>query len=152
MTGAGPADTGGGSSQLRIEAESASSQGNFSPFVVANDATVGQYIHVPTTSQQQSSPPTKGIATYDMVIPETGTYAIWARVNAPDFNNDSFFVSIDGGAWSTWDLAEGGGWKWVKFTNRSFTAGSHQLRIAMREDGTKLDAIYLSTDLSTPPT
>ena len=90
-----------------------------------------------------------------------GNYIIWGRVISNTGDDDSFFVSMDNGAYSLWDTALGGTetWIWDKVNNRggadpvvySLGAGQHTLIIKQREDGTKIDRILITNDMQYIP-
>jgi hypothetical protein len=85
---------------------------------------------------------------------------IWGRIIAPDWNADSFFVSVDGGAFTRWNLPGSTAWSWDLVNSYdlntgarlvdpllfSLSAGSHTLVIRQREDGAKLDQLIITTD------
>ena len=82
---------------------------------------------------------------------------VWGRVLVS--GGDSFFVEMDDNAPLLWSTKHGeGNWVWdqvhegstapVRFT---LTTGTHTLRIKQREDGTKLDQILITNDLSYTP-
>ncbi|MCG8648894.1 MAG: hypothetical protein MI861_03625, partial [Pirellulales bacterium] len=86
---------------------------------------------------------------------DIGQYQIHALVNALDGGDNSFWIAIDDGEWVEWHLTvTDGEWQWQTVTdggersNVSFDleAGSHTLRIKVREDGTKLDKIVITND------
>ena len=69
--------------------------------------------------------------------------------------DNSFFVSMDYGASVAWHTAIGAKdtWMWDQVNDRndpdpvsfSLTAGTHTLIVKQMEDGTKLDAIVITT-------
>jgi len=94
--------------------------------------------------------------------PVSGDYHVWCRVKAPTEAKDSFFVSTDGGVeevfhvYGTTTPPEGtrtNNWVWrrihvVEAGPRVFTfdQGSHTIRFRVREQGTLLDRVVLSSD------
>jgi hypothetical protein len=83
------------------------------------------------------------------------SFSIWARVIAPTDGDDSFWVKMDGGSAIKWNgIPLGSAWHWVQVkadgssTASHFTLanGAHTLKIAYREDGTKLDAFIITSD------
>ena len=85
-------------------------------------------------------------------VSSSGTFSLWFRTECPDANGDSFWVRMDNGSWVTWNsIPASSSWRWDKFTSTySLSAGSHTLYVAYREDGAKLDKIYLTTTTTTP--
>ena len=59
----------------------------------------GAYVATDTSQQ--------GTVRFDFDVEQAGDYVIWARVLAPSANQDSFFVSVDGGTEDVFDVAEG---------------------------------------------
>ncbi len=100
--------------------------------------------------------------------PVSGDYHVWCRVKAPAESKDSFFVMTDGGVeevfhvYGTPTPPEGtrtDNWVWrrIHVTDagpRAFTfdEGSHTIRFRVREPGTLLDRIVLSSDPAFVPT
>ncbi|MDJ0568856.1 MAG: carbohydrate-binding protein [Pleurocapsa sp. MO_192.B19] len=85
--------------------------------------------------------------TYNVDVPEDGTYQVVARVASNLDADHSFDVSIDGqmttvnfggtGGWQSWEDTIGG--------NLELTAGSHELRIDMGSSGFNINYIDLVT-------
>ena len=127
------------------------------------DASGGVYL---TTGKRAgnfySQPPADDYAlTYDFEVSQGGQYQILASVQALSGNDNSFWVKVDDGEWILWDTAvTGDDWQWETVSDRDtggervlfdLAAGSHTLQIAMREDGTRLDQIVITNDLSLDP-
>lgn len=143
----------GGPPLIYLEAESGTIA---APMVVGTraDANNGQYVYSPNNNQ--------GTATYQINIPEAGTYVVWCRTIGETDASDSFFVSVDGGAEAIYDVALAGvspNWRWVKLNGRNladprlltFTQGSHTMVFRGRDSLTEFDAMYLTTDLAFVP-
>ena len=85
--------------------------------------------------------------TYNVDVPEDGTYRVVARVASNSDTNHSLDVAIDGqstsvsfgdtGGWQSWTDALGG--------NLELTAGSHELRLDLGSSGFNLNYIDLVT-------
>ena len=85
--------------------------------------------------------------TYNVDVPEDGTYQVVARVASNVDTDHSFDISIDGqittvdfngtGGWQSWSDAVGG--------NLELTAGSHELRLDMGSSGFNVNYIDLVT-------
>lgn len=105
-----------------------------------------------------------GHAEYHFEAPETGDYVIWGRQISNDTTSDSFFISVDGQTEMVWHtkLGDQDVWTWDVVTSRAvddprdttkpqkyrLEAGDHTLAIKQREDGTRLDTIVITNDLS----
>ncbi|WP_438445266.1 glycosyl hydrolase family 28-related protein [Gorillibacterium sp. sgz5001074] len=94
-----------------------------------------------------------GYADYAVEVPADGDYMFWGRTLFPNSNDDSFFLSFDGGEDAYYWGSAGSSWQWRKHPGTAFTltAGTHTLRIKKREDGAKLDKFLLTTDASYTP-
>jgi hypothetical protein len=139
---------GGGGTEVWQEAEGASGQPLFAPFVTVSDATAsaGQYIH--STSSSTSSAPASGHASF--TNPLAGTTAVWLRIYTPSGNADSFWVKYGAGSFANFFNSTGtnGAWIWVKWGN---VAASGTLTVAYREANTRLDRVLFTNDLSFVP-
>ena len=138
------------------------------PMIVADDADAsgGQYVWM------EGPPATggggEGWVEYSLNLP-AGTYALWGKVIAEDGNSDSFWVTWqpadpDENAQETentefrWGVGQGAEWHWDRI-NHWLNGGTFEreweqpggdttLRIAVREDATKLDVIFITDNLS----
>ena len=139
------------------------------PMVVMEDkkASNGKFIWA-------EGPPNKGgggegWAEYIIDIPEKGKYAIWGRVIATDGNSNSFWViwppadppgdpQAKALLWTRWITSQAAGWHWDRVNHwlnggtfdREWEfkeAGEVTLRIAVRDDATKLDAIFVTSNI-----
>lgn len=110
-----------------------------------------------------------GWAEFIINIPEPGEYALWGHVTAWDGNSDSFWVTWqpadpDEDAQQTrntefrWSVAQGGAWHWDRINHwlnagtfdrewKFAKAGETVLRIAVREDATMLDALFVTSNV-----
>ncbi|MGH7885830.1 MAG: InlB B-repeat-containing protein [Thermodesulfobacteriota bacterium] len=100
---------------------------------------------------------------YDVNFGTTGTYYVWIRSNGPDLDGDSLHVGIDGAENTTsnriqLDRTSSFTWKRTQMggtSNARLTVGSsgvHEINIWMREDGSRVDKILLTTSSSFVPT
>ena len=138
------------------------------PMIVADDADAsgGQYVWM------EGPPATggggEGWVEYSLNLP-AGIYALWGKVIAEDGNSDSFWVTWqpadpDEDAQETentefrWGVGQGAEWHWDRINHwldggtfeREWEqpGGDTTLRIAVREDATKLDVIFITDNLS----
>jgi hypothetical protein len=126
------------------------------------DASTGEYIWIPNTlGNVLDSTQDSGYAEYSFEVLEAGDFVAWGRVIANSAQDDSFFVSMDGGTFTLWDTFKGGeeNWVWDQVSDRRtaepvifhLDAGIHTLVIKQREDGTKLDKILITNDRAYDP-
>jgi len=138
------------------------------PMVVADDADAsgGQFIWM--EGEPVAGGGGEGWAEYTLHIPAPGTYALWGKVIAWDGNSDSFWVTWqpadpDENAQQTkntqyrWSIGTKNLWHWDRINHwlnagtfdrewKFDKAGETVLRIAVREDATKLDAIFVTSN------
>ena len=98
--------------------------------------------------------------TYDVDVTTTGSYIVWARLFAPTGNDNTVHVGLDD--FPTNDKMETlttGSWIWTNIDTKGAlqtmgitTAGLHTIDVWMREDGTLIDKIILTTDAGFVPT
>lgn len=104
------------------------------------------------------------IATYYINFSQTGTYWLYARAYGPDAKSDSAHFELDFHDNDTqtmrfYNLTEGNVvWKWTNVNNVRLDGirarivvnnpGLHKFNLFMREDGARIDRIYLNKDKS----
>jgi len=127
-----------------------------SPMQIGNDSNAlgGQYIH-PVGVPDSSSPVEE--ATY-VVNVSADTYYLWARLFAPSLTNDAIYIGID----NTWDRTFAttlNQYQWVRIdigVNGSYafnlSSGNHTIRMGHGESLSRVDAIYLTSDVNDVPT
>jgi hypothetical protein len=138
---------------ITLEAESGSLT---APMVTQSGATSsgGQFVEVPQGTGDNFNDVTQGgpgQVSFFISIPQSATYALWARTIASSGGNDSFYVTRNGTLISEWTIPLSTAWKWNKIANVALTAGTLNLAFRQREDGTKLDQVLLTSDLSLVP-
>ena len=87
-----------GATTITLEAESGSLT---APMVIQSGPTSsgGQFVEVPEGAGNNFNDATNGgpgQVSYSINIPQSGTYALWARTIAPNGNSDSFYVTRNG--------------------------------------------------------
>jgi lysophospholipase L1-like esterase len=121
---------------------------------VVTDATASNNTYVTVKSGNTSSgsaPGATGQLSFPFTVPASGTYSLWARVNCGSFDDDSFWMKMDNGAFEMWNgLAVTASWEWKKQKDYTLTEGQHTLTIGYREDGAKLDKLLLTNSTVTP--
>ena len=73
------------------------------------------------------------------------TYHLFARLNCPTADDDSFWIKMDDGSFAMANNLVTRGWKWMRISRYALRAGQHTLTIAYRENGAGLDKICVST-------
>ena len=153
--------------EIALEAELA--QEIVDPMVIADDkdASNGEFIWMEGAPVAGGGG--AGHADYIINIPEPGKYALWGHVIAWDGNSDSFWVTWqpadpDENAQATqntqfrWGVGQGAAWHWDRINHwldggtfdrewKFNKAGETFLRIAVREDATMIDAIFVTTNV-----
>ena len=124
-------------------------------------ASGNNYVVMASGTGQTASAPTSvdDHLSYTFDITTAGNYKVWARVFANNSGNDSFWVRMDGGAWTKWNNIPVGSWLWDDVHDSdnagaavtfNLAVGSHTLDIAFREIGAKIDKLYISGTGATP--
>ncbi|MCB9747816.1 MAG: fibronectin type III domain-containing protein [Candidatus Omnitrophica bacterium] len=142
------------------EAENADSLS--SQFQIINEASAsnGQHTFTSNTIPSNYAVNPAMVATYSFQVPSTGNYVVWGRCLNTFEDDDSFYIQMDSGTIHTWDIAQVGGYHWDQVSSRggadpvvfNLSAGTHTLKVYVRETGTKLDRILLTNDLTFTPT
>ena len=111
-----------------------------------NLASNGKYVTVKSGVQSLNSAPTdsSGYIIIPFSIDSAGSFSVFARLNDPTYDDDSYWVKMDGGTFTMDNGLVTSGWQWLKFNDYNLTAGDHILTIAFREDGAKLDKICIT--------
>jgi hypothetical protein len=115
-------------------------------------ASNGKYVTIKSGLNSTSAAPTDDSSS--IYIPFTvygdSTFYIFARLNCPTRNDDSYWVKMDYGEFVKCDSLTTSGWQWLKLGSYNLTNGDHDLLIAYCEDGAKLDKICISSYDYTP--
>jgi hypothetical protein len=125
-----------------------------SPLEIAHDeqASNGMYISSSSGAENQYKP-SPVMVTLKVDIAQPGAYTLWGRVRASNEENNSFFVQIDNGPNNLWEVQTGEDWHWDVVNNRDvadpvtfdLTRGTHTIKIRLREEGTQLDKLLLTS-------
>ncbi|MBN1184568.1 MAG: T9SS type A sorting domain-containing protein [Bacteroidales bacterium] len=124
-------------------------------------ASQGEYITVPAGVQSlnAASADTSDHAVFNFYVIEQGSYKVWGRAITPTYDDDSYWVKVDTGTWSRWNgiaASVGSEWGWddvhddIGVLQYELDTGFHTLTICYREDGAKLDKIYLTNTGNQP--
>ncbi|MEA1905720.1 MAG: LamG-like jellyroll fold domain-containing protein, partial [Euryarchaeota archaeon] len=145
-----------------LEAEDADKINPLMEIASDQSASGGSYIWVPDGGGWTGP----GYARHIITIPTQGDYKICGRVHAPTNADNSFLAHIDNGPDRTWTIPVTDSWTWDEINHwgngtetdpeidpviYTLSAGEHVLMIKHREDGTKLDRLLITNDLSFVP-
>jgi endo-1,4-beta-xylanase len=142
----------GGDESVWLEAE-CGTVGSLWNVVSDGNASNDQYVTIQSGNNSTSGAPsgTNGQIAYNFNVSESGNYTVWARVITPNGNDDSFWLRMDGGSWFAWNnIGPNSSWAWEQSQTYSLSAGSHTFTVGYREDGSRLDKIYITNTGSTP--
>lgn len=102
-----------------------------------------------------------GSSTSTIKLDNAAAYRIWSRILAPDSNNNSYLLEVDGTTCYT--VGDAGitanTWTWVDYQGggtgqkitQNLTAGSHTLKMIGREPGVRLGKVLLVSDTNCVP-
>ncbi len=118
-------------------------------WLVANDekASGGKYVTIKSGMNSPQAAPS-GVAatlTVPFTTKENSKYHLFARVNCPSADDDSFWIKVDDGKFEPANGLGTTGWEWVKLGSMILKPGEHTLALAYREDGALLDKIVFTT-------
>jgi len=134
-----------------LEAEDAA-VGSDWDVVDSERASNGKYVTVKAGLQSLSEAPTgsQSLLAMPFSIQKSGTFAVFARMNCPTADDDSFWLKLDDGSFDMFNGLGTTGWEWQRLTHVPLDAGNHTLTIGYREDGAQLDKICISNYPSAP--
>ncbi len=134
------------------------------PMTVAGDAAAsgGKYVWCPGKIGDQRGG--GGKILWNVSVATAGTYCVWGRVVAPTPDDDSFYVAVTDEQRGLlgqveWHTGVHRQWTWVRLTDRSsrkpiaipLPQGKVRLELRAREDGAKLDRLFLTPDADAKP-
>jgi len=135
------------------------------PMTVDEDenASGGKYVWMPGEAGQRGGS-IMGSVTWQLDIARAEDYYVWGRVLAPTPEDDSFYVqaSTESGdliGLSEWHTGTHQQWEWTRMTlNRTqeptpltLPEGEVSLQLRVREDGTKIDRLFITPDADREP-
>ncbi|CAG36190.1 unknown protein [Desulfotalea psychrophila LSv54] len=146
-----------------IEAENYTGEGGHSDdhdenFSLKSDGSAhGGLALVAGSDDSTRTPPRREIKEYEVEISTAGTYYFWMRGEGYSGSRDSMFYTVDDSSWRAWNFA-GHYYRYVWTRSMQvgsngiyLSAGSHTIKIAMREHYTRIDGFFLSTNRYTSP-
>jgi len=153
--------TTGSSTDFYLEAECGYVGSSWSTLGDA-DASEGLYVESKVGLNFLGSPPSDTLEylTYVVEITDAGDYELYNRVITPSPDDNSFWVRVNGGDWIMWNnLPSSSLWAWHQVWDSDLAdapvsfalpVGTTRIDIAYREDGTKLDKLFLTLDGTAP--
>ncbi len=146
--------SGSGQNSFWLEAECAAVGDKWST-VTSSAASSGKYVVVRSGDSYGAAPAdvSKNLVRFEVSSAKAGNYNLFARIDAANGLDDSYWVRVNEGNWIRWaeGMQQGRGFQWNKMRNSlSLEAGSNTIDFAYREDGTKLDKIFLTTTRTKP--
>jgi len=141
----------GDSESVLFEAECAKVGENWE-ILTDEQASNGRYVTVKYGIQSISAAPTgsNSAIRIPFTVSTAGNFFLFARLNCPSADDDSFWVKMDDGEFVNNNGLGTSGWEWVRICRYTLTTGEHTLNIAYREDGAKLDKICVSNNFYAP--
>lgn len=136
-----------------IEAENLRTNTVGKAFQVVSDATAsgGKYLKTVTQTVPAPTDSIYMLAT-TFKADKADTYYIYARVNCPSYDDDSYYWGIDESLDNN-RFANGivtSGWDWKLIGSKALQAGQHKLVIGSREDGACIDKLCITTNPEAP--
>ncbi len=115
-------------------------------------ASNGTFVTITPGMNSTNQAPTDSAGTiyFPFTIDTAGYFSVYARMNCPNSNDDSYWVKIDDNPFQAVDGLITSGWQWRRFLDAELSAGNHTLAVAYREDGAKLDKIAIANLLYAP--
>ena len=113
-------------------------------------ASNGHYLTAKAGFENKDSAPVNddGVVNFPVSVKYGGNYSLFARLNCPTYDDDSFWVKMDNRPFQMHNGLVTSGWEWIKFGDYELTEGNHTLAIGYREDGARLDKVCLSLYLT----
>lgn len=135
-----------------IEAEDLPTEGSGTAFQLDEDATASKGKYLQTVVQTTNTPTDSVyILAAHFTAPTADTYYIYGRVMCPSWDDDSYFVSVDGALNSNFvNGLQTASWDWKELYHGNLKAGEHTLYIGSREDGACLDKLCITTNPEAP--
>jgi hypothetical protein len=119
----------------------------------------GPYLWVPnnTNNVLSNNDANSGTAFMNFRAPATGQYQVWANANAPNTNDNSFYVNIRNGNNSVsggtrqWDITVGTRFEWRRVSNFTMNLTkdvTYSMELRQREDGAMTSDFIITADTS----
>jgi len=139
---------------LWIEAEDLRTNTVGTAFDLVEDGAASKGKYLQTVNNIVNAAPTDSadLLTVKFTVPKADTYYIYARVSCPTWDDDSYWIGVDGPMSNFANgLQTGGSWSWKQLYSGFLQIGEHQFDIGGREDGACLDKLCITANPE-PPT
>ena len=138
---------------LWIEAESLPTKTVGTAFKLVGDAAASGGKCLQTVTQVANAAPADSayMLTSPFMVASADTYYVYARVLCPTWDDDSYWVSVDGPMSNFANGLQTESWDWKELFSGYLQAGQHRLNLAGREDGAYLDKLCITANPQ-PPT
>ncbi len=84
-------------------------------------------------------------------VKKNDIYHLYARVNCPTWDDDSYWVKLDNGSFVFANgLCTNGSWDWKELGSYQLNVGEHVLTVTPRENGAIIDKFFLTTSGQLP--
>jgi lysophospholipase L1-like esterase len=136
-----------GSESIWMEAERRITTTQGKNFQQVSDATASNGVYLKTVNNVTAAAPADSAGTvyFRFTANKDTTYHVYARLNCPSYDDDSYWTKLDNGAFSMANGLVTSGWQWKLLGSYNLTAGSHVFVMANREDGACLDKLCVSS-------
>ena len=132
-----------------LEAECAEVGSNWS--IEEDNAASGSGYAVYTKGDATARPPGDVAANYvrfNETLAQGGNYWLFARIGSANQFDDSYWVRVNGGPWFEWSsgLERDSDYRWNRYPENPLplVKGANTIDFAYRENGTRLDKLFLS--------
>ena len=138
---------------LWIEAESLRTNTVGTAFKLIADGAASGGKCLQTVTQVANAAPADSayMLTTPFMVASADTYYVYARVLCPTWDDDSYWVSVDGPMNNFVNGLQTDSWDWKELFNGYLQVGQHRLNLAGREDGAYLDKLCITANPQ-PPT
>ena len=118
------------------------------PMTVGTDQSASACTYVSTSEVEA------GQVALTFPLPTQDQYYLWARGMGQGWNQNSFWISVDGGTETHWEIPQVDGawaWVWARVRTVNLGAGMHTVQFRGREPNARLDRIEISNWLDYTP-
>lgn len=109
-------------------------------------ASNGKFIQIKAGLNSPNAAPSgsNGSLQVPFQVTKNAKYYLFARVNCPSADDDSFWLKVDDGAFQAANGLRTTGWDWVQLASAELKSGEHHLTMTYREDGALIDKLCIT--------